>query len=94
MSPGRTEEPPNSWSSENETGRSSYQGYPRNIKHIDALDFDKSLQPTQYQLFGTHPESKILFLDVTILDSTGADPYRGDVYIEGLLSDILQGNRA
>jgi predicted amidohydrolase YtcJ len=32
---------------------------------------------------GTDSDSKILFLDVNILDSTGADPYRGDVYIEG-----------
>lgn len=34
-------------------------------------------------IFGTHPESKILFTDVNILDSTGRDPYRGDVLMEG-----------
>lgn len=34
-------------------------------------------------MLGTHPESKVLFLDVNILDSTGRDPYRGDVLIEG-----------
>lgn len=32
---------------------------------------------------GTHPDSKILFLDVNILDSTGREPYMGDVLIEG-----------
>ena len=32
---------------------------------------------------GTRPDSKVLFLDVNVLDSTGADPYHGDVYIEG-----------
>ena len=32
---------------------------------------------------GTRSDSKILFLDVNILDSTGAEPYSGDVYIEG-----------
>ena len=32
---------------------------------------------------GTKSDSKILFTDVDILDSTGAEPYHGDVYIEG-----------
>ncbi|EMD65268.1 hypothetical protein COCSADRAFT_158938 [Bipolaris sorokiniana ND90Pr] len=31
----------------------------------------------------THPESKILFLDVNILDSSGKEPFGGDVLIEG-----------
>lgn len=34
-------------------------------------------------MLGTHPESRILFTDVNILDSTGRDPYPGDVLIEG-----------
>ena len=29
------------------------------------------------------PTSKILFRNVSILDSTGADPYTGDVLVEG-----------
>lgn len=32
---------------------------------------------------GTPADSRILFQDVNILDSTGADPYRGDVFVEG-----------
>ncbi|KAI9818749.1 MAG: hypothetical protein M1827_007569 [Pycnora praestabilis] len=56
---------------------------PRNVATIDALNFDTSLQPKNYEITGTHPESKILFLDVNILDSTGKMPYHGDVLIEG-----------
>jgi hypothetical protein len=41
------------------------------------------LQPKEYTIFGTHADSKILFSDVNILDSTGREPYRGDVLIEG-----------
>ncbi|TFK53070.1 isoaspartyl dipeptidase-like protein [Heliocybe sulcata] len=41
------------------------------------------LQPKNYIMAGTHPDSKILFLDVNILDSTGSEPYMGDVLIEG-----------
>ncbi|KAK5178778.1 hypothetical protein LTR16_010757, partial [Cryomyces antarcticus] len=37
----------------------------------------------KYEILGTHPESRILFTDVNILDSTGQEPYRGDVLIEG-----------
>jgi hypothetical protein len=60
-----------------------YKGAPRNIEYIDAVKFDSSLQPKKYDILGTHPESKILFTDVSILDSTGRLPYRGDVLIEG-----------
>lgn len=77
------EELPVSWPTETDNPKSTYKGIPRNIRHIDALNFDKNLQPKTYELFGTHAESKILFLDVNILDSTGKDPYHGDVYIEG-----------
>ncbi|EPQ51840.1 amidohydrolase [Gloeophyllum trabeum ATCC 11539] len=41
------------------------------------------LRPKNYQMAGTHPDNKILFLDVNILDSTGREPYMGDVLIEG-----------
>ncbi|OQV00024.1 hypothetical protein CLAIMM_05579 [Cladophialophora immunda] len=47
------------------------------------LAFDPKLQPKRYEIAGTSPSSKILFLGVNILDSTGKEPYRGDVYIEG-----------
>lgn len=49
----------------------------------DLVNFDPSLRPKKYEMKGTSPDSKILFLDVNILDSTGGDPYKGDVYIEG-----------
>ncbi|KAI1868208.1 hypothetical protein JX265_007031 [Neoarthrinium moseri] len=56
---------------------------PRNIKHIDELQWSTSLMRNEHEIYGTHPESRILFLNVNILDSTGALPYRGDVFIEG-----------
>ncbi len=31
---------------------------------------------------GTCPDFKILFFEVNILDSTGTELYRGDVYVE------------
>ncbi|KAF7525072.1 hypothetical protein G7054_g11193 [Neopestalotiopsis clavispora] len=61
----------------------SYDGPPRNIAYIDNIDFDKSLQPKNYSIVGTNNESKILILDVQILDATGRSPYRGDVLIQG-----------
>lgn len=50
----------------------------------DVVQFDKKLTPKRYEIKGTDPSSKILFTDVNIIDSTGADPFRGDVYIEGM----------
>ncbi|KAG0638209.1 hypothetical protein HOY80DRAFT_923177 [Tuber brumale] len=41
------------------------------------------LQPKNYEIAGTHPDSRILFRDVRILDSTGREPYPGDVLIKG-----------
>lgn len=55
----------------------------------DHVHFDPSLKPKKYQIKGTDPGSKILFRDVNILDSTGRDPFRGDVYIEGTQSLCL-----
>lgn len=49
----------------------------------DSVHFDESLKPKNYQMKGTDPNSKVLFRDVNIIDSTGADPFKGDVYIEG-----------
>ncbi|THX95447.1 hypothetical protein D6D03_09230 [Aureobasidium pullulans] len=56
---------------------------PRNVKTIEEVSWDAGLQPKDYEIQGTHPDSKILFLDVNILDSTGREPYSGDVLIEG-----------
>ena len=61
-----------------------YEGVPRNVEYINNLRLDPELQPKQYDIAGTHAESKILFTDVNILDSTGRLPYRGDVLIEGM----------
>lgn len=56
---------------------------PRNVEWIERVSWDSSLQPKDYEIQGTHPDSKILFLNVSILDSTGREPYLGDVLIEG-----------
>lgn len=60
-----------------------YEGPPRNIKYINDLELDPKLQPKAYEITGTHPDSRILFTNVNILDSTGKEPYKGDVLIEG-----------
>lgn len=72
-----------SWPTETDYPRATHKGLPRNIKPIDEVNFGANLQPTKYEIFGTPSESKILFLDVNILDSTGRAPYQGDVLIEG-----------
>jgi hypothetical protein len=82
MAPSRTEDPLPSFSRTSDVG-AVYQGSPRNIAPINAVNFEDNLQPKRYEILGTHPESKILFIDVNILDSTGAEPFRGDVLIEG-----------
>jgi hypothetical protein len=58
---------------------------PRNIEAIEAISWDAAVHPNDYQIQGTHPDSKILFLGVNIIDSTGREPYSGDVLIEGML---------
>lgn len=58
--------------------------YPGVTNHHEKVQFDKKLTPKKYEIKGTDPNSKILFLDVNILDSTGRPPYRGDVFIEGM----------
>ncbi|WAO95229.1 Amidohydro-rel domain-containing protein [Fusarium falciforme] len=59
------------------------QKLPRNVEFINNLKLDKKLQPKEYHIDGTHQRSKILFTNVKILDSTGREPYIGDVLIEG-----------
>ena len=65
--------------------KSTYHGA---TNYHEQVQFDKSLAPKRYEMKGTDPGSKILFLDVNILDSTGRPPYSGDVLIEGTLSYI------
>ena len=69
----------------NGDGAHAPNDYPskRKLNAHDDVHFDPKLQPKRYTIAGTRPDSKILFVDVNILDSTGADPYPGDVYIEG-----------
>ena len=62
-----------------------YEGPPRNIASIDQLDFDSNLQPVNYEIAGTASSSRILILDVEILEATGRELYRGDVLITGTL---------
>ena len=81
MSPSRNPEPATSFAAK--PNSEAYRGPPRNVATINAINFDKALQPKQYEILGTHPESQILFTDVEILDSTGRDPYKGDVLIKG-----------
>lgn len=59
------------------------KGTPRNVAFIENLKLDPELQPKKYEIAGTHPQSKILITDAKILDSTGREPYRGDVLIQG-----------
>lgn len=64
----------------------NYQGPPRNIASIDQLNFDSHLQPPYYDIAGTPLLSKILFLDVEILEATGHELYRGDVLVAGTMA--------
>lgn len=50
----------------------------------DQVHFAPNLKPKSYSIKGTDPDSKVLFRDVNIIDSTGRDPFKGDVYIEGM----------
>ncbi|KNB20422.1 hypothetical protein FOXG_17489 [Fusarium oxysporum f. sp. lycopersici 4287] len=59
------------------------QKFPKNVEFINNLKLDKKLQPKEYEIEGTHPESKILFKNVNIMESTGREPYTGDVLIRG-----------
>lgn len=84
MSPGRLREEGVSWASPASSAEQyNYDGPPRNIAYLEALNFPVELRPKRYEIQGTHPDSQILFLDVNILEATGKLPYRGDVYIKG-----------
>ena len=85
MSPGRIIETQESWTSPAATAEQyAYDGPPRNVASIEALDFAKGLQPKNYEIAGTQPDSTIFFLDVNILEATGRLPYQGDVLIKGM----------
>ena len=65
-------------------GFSSHRSSARKLNPRDEIRLDPKLKPKTYHIQDTRPDSKVLFLDINILDSTtGADAYHGDVYIEG-----------
>lgn len=86
MSPTVEKHSTTSWPTVTELQPEKRHGFPRNIGPIADLDIDLSLTPKKYEILGTHPDSQILFTDVNILDSTGNEPYRGDVLIRGMQS--------
>ncbi|QKX56025.1 uncharacterized protein TRUGW13939_03125 [Talaromyces rugulosus] len=49
----------------------------------DDLHFAPNLKPKPSKILGTPSSSQILFLDVRIIDSTGREPYSGDVLVQG-----------
>jgi hypothetical protein len=63
--------------------KGSYEGYSRNIAYIEGLKLDPNLAPTTYHIEGINPNSKIFFIGVNIIDSTGKEPFHGNVLIEG-----------
>jgi hypothetical protein len=82
MAPGRLLELDEPWTSPART-LEPYDGPPRNLAYIEQIKFDANLQPKKYEIAGTHPDSRILFTDVKILEASGKLPYTGDVLIEG-----------
>ncbi|KAF0317782.1 amidohydrolase [Colletotrichum asianum] len=58
------------------------QAVPRNVAYIDNLKLDPKLQPRDYHIHASNKGSKILFTEVQRLESTGRQPYPGDVLIE------------
>lgn len=55
----------------------------RNLIPIASPKFHSSLLPNSYSVLGTSPTSKLLFINVIILKSTGRDLFHGDVLILG-----------
>lgn len=64
-------------------GAGSSNGDCRHVSSHESVHFDTCLKPKSYHMKGTNPDSKILFRNVRILDSTGREPFLGDVYIQG-----------
>lgn len=50
---------------------------------IDLTKVDPRIKIKHYEIEGTDPNSTILFEDVNIIDSTGREPYHGDVLVRG-----------
>ncbi|EHK44921.1 hypothetical protein TRIATDRAFT_264804 [Trichoderma atroviride IMI 206040] len=60
-----------------------YQGPPRNVKPIQEYKVKPELLPPSYEIKGTDLASNILFVNVNITESSGREPYKGSVYIQG-----------
>jgi len=88
MAPGRLLDSEEPWTSPTRT-LEPYNGPPRNLAYIEQVKFDASLQPKKYEIAGTHPDSRILFTDVKILEASGKLPYTGDVLIEGTKTHLI-----
>lgn len=65
------------------TAGEHYQGPPRNVKPIQEYKVKPELLPPNYNIKGTDLASKILFVNVNIIESSGREPYKGSVYIQG-----------
>ncbi|CAH0051765.1 unnamed protein product [Clonostachys solani] len=55
----------------------------RTLHPHDDLKFAAYLKPKDHVIQSTPEHQRVLFRDVNILDSTGAQPFRGDVLVEG-----------
>lgn len=68
------------------------------IKDVDILKTDPRIHIPRREMAGTDPNSKILFKDVKILDSTGKEPFSGDVLVVGerirKLGQVSEGDEA
>lgn len=65
------------------TSGEPHKGPPRNLTPIGEYKIKPELLPPKYEIKGTDPASKILFVNVNILESSGREPYKGSVYIQG-----------
>ncbi|KAL7923751.1 hypothetical protein ACQKWADRAFT_289209 [Trichoderma austrokoningii] len=75
--------PPFSLDNAKATSDEPYRGPPRNVKPIQEYKVKPELLPPNYEIKGTDPNSKFLFVNVNIIDSSGREPYKGSVYIQG-----------
>ncbi|EJU01915.1 amidohydrolase [Dacryopinax primogenitus] len=64
------------------TTRGSYRKHPIPVTNANTYA-DSPLLPVKHEIKGTDSNSVILFKDVKVLDSTGREPFPGDVLIRG-----------
>lgn len=71
-----------------------YKGPPRNVKPIQDYKVKPELLPQNYKIKGTDSASKILFVNVNIIESSGREPYKGSVYIQGSFLNLCSAYKA